>query len=206
LKLDDSLNTKQNFTETKLNQARILRVFDVVLAVFGIVASLPIMIIAMVTISINCGAPLFIQRRIGCHEKEFSLFKIRTMQIGVEQAGTHTVSPAYLLSGGSFLRKTKIDELPQLWNVLLGDMSMVGPRPCLPNQHDVIAERKKLGIFEVLPGITGYSQTKGIDMSEPGLLANCDAKMIQNLNVSLYLKIIIITLVGEGFGDKVDLS
>ena len=101
------------------------------------------------------------------------------------------------------MRKTKLDELPQLWNVLKGDMSLVGPRPNLFNQDELIAERDALGVYDVRPGITGLAQVNEIDMSTPALLAKTDRKMIDSLSVSNYFKYIIATVSGKGRGDRV---
>jgi len=102
-----------------------------------------------------------------------------------------------------FLRRTKLDELPQLWNVLKGEMSLVGPRPCLFNQHELIAERESRGVFAVRPGITGLAQINGIDMSTPKLLAEVDARMLQDLGARTYFAYIIKTVTGEGRGDRI---
>jgi len=117
--------------------------------------------------------------------------------------GTHEVNPSQVTAWGKLLRKTKIDELPQLWNVLKGEMSLVGPRPCLPNQIALIQERKRLGVFEVRPGITGLAQIQGIDMSKPELLAATDAEMIRTMSLFNYGKYIFRTICGSGFGDRV---
>jgi lipopolysaccharide/colanic/teichoic acid biosynthesis glycosyltransferase len=95
---------------------------------------------------------------------------------------------------GIFLRKTKLDEIPQLWNVLIGEMSLVGPRPCLLNQNNLINERKKRGVFKVRPGITGLAQIKGITMKTPTLLAKTDLEMIKQLNVFNYFYYILVTM------------
>ena len=104
---------------------------------------------------------------------------------------------------GSFLRKTKIDELPQLINVLKGEMSFVGPRPNLFNQEELIAERDSRAVYDVLPGITGLAQVNTIDMSTPKLLAETDQKMISELSFINYFKFIVMTVIGRGAGDRV---
>ena len=143
---------------------------------------------------------------MGREEKLFTLIKFRTMKPETSSVGTHEVNPAQITRWGQLLRKTKIDELPQLWNVLWGQMSLVGPRPCLLNQTDLIQERQRLGVFRVRPGITGLAQIQGIDMSTPELLAKTDAEMIRTMSVFVYFKYIVKTICGSGFGDKVGKS
>ena len=103
--------------------------------------------------------------------------------------------------GSAFLRRTKLDELPQLWNVLLGDMSLVGPRPGLFNQNELTAARSAQGVFAARPGITGLAQVNGIDMSTPELLAKTDAQMLRELSVTNYFRFIVLTVLGKGTGD-----
>jgi len=116
---------------------------------------------------------------------------------------THFLNKEAYLTIGKILRKIKIDEVPQVLNVLKGEMSFVGPRPCLPNQTALIQERKRLGVFNVRPGITGLAQIQGIDMSTPDLLAKTDAEMIRTMSLFNYFKYIFRTICGSGFGDRV---
>jgi lipopolysaccharide/colanic/teichoic acid biosynthesis glycosyltransferase len=116
------------------------------------------------------------------------------MPLGTKSAATHLVKNLKLSLFSSFLRKTKLDEIPQLWNVLIGEMSLVGPRPCLLNQKKLINERKKRGVFKVRPGITGLAQIKGITMQNPILLAKTDLEMIKQLNVFNYFYYILLTM------------
>jgi lipopolysaccharide/colanic/teichoic acid biosynthesis glycosyltransferase len=125
------------------------------------------------------------------------------MKVETQSVASHLANPADVTLIGAFLRRTKLDELPQLWNVLKGDMSLVGPRPCLFNQAELINERALRGVFDVRPGITGLAQTQGIDMSTPKLLAETDAEMIVVLNIKSYFKYIVQTLVGSGRGDRI---
>jgi lipopolysaccharide/colanic/teichoic acid biosynthesis glycosyltransferase len=125
------------------------------------------------------------------------------MHLATPSVGTHLADAAAITRLGHFLRRTKLDELPQLWNVFKGEMSLVGPRPCLPNQKDLIAELSARNIFSTRPGITGLAQIQGIDMSTPKLLAETDAKMIESLSLGDYFFYIWKTVIGSGFGDRV---
>ena len=108
-----------------------------------------------------------------------------------------------IIFSGKFLRRYKLDELPQLWNVLRGDMSLVGPRPCLPSQFELIDMRQKYDLYKFLPGITGLAQINGIDMSDPILLTRTDYKMMNNLNLKKYFYYLLLPFFGSGFGDRV---
>jgi lipopolysaccharide/colanic/teichoic acid biosynthesis glycosyltransferase len=147
--------------------------------------------------------PFFLQKRVGKTEKIFTLYKMRSMYVGTESLGTHAVSVAKVTKIGRIIRKTKIDELPQVINVLLGQMSFVGPRPCLPNQTDLIAHRRERGVFTALPGITGLAQVAGIDMSEPERLATVDATYIATRSLFGDLRLMMQTAKGGGQGDAV---
>lgn len=149
------------------------------------------------------GPGIFSQERVGQNGKPFICYKFRTMKKGTRQAGTHEVEADSVTKVGAFLRKTKIDELPQVWNILLGELSLVGPRPCLPVQHQLIEERQKRGVLAVKPGITGLAQINGVDMSDPTLLAWWDARYIAQRSLPLDLKIIMATFLGRGQGDKI---
>jgi lipopolysaccharide/colanic/teichoic acid biosynthesis glycosyltransferase len=134
------------------------------------------------------------QKRVGRNIKSFILIKFRTMPIKTRSAGTHLIKNVKLTSFGNFLRKTKLDEIPQLFNVLLGDMSLVGPRPCLLNQRKLIKERKKRGVFKVKPGITGLAQISGVTMKNPTLLSKMDLKMIKEMSLFYYIYYILKTV------------
>lgn len=151
----------------------------------------------------DTGSPIFRQVRVGRHQQPFTLVKFRTMKVDTASVATHLASSASITRFGHFLRKTKLDELPQLWNVLKGDMSLVGPRPGLFNQEELTAERAKRGVFDVRPGITGLAQVSEIDMSTPALLAETDQKMIKSLTLVDYFKYILMTVAGKGAGDRV---
>jgi lipopolysaccharide/colanic/teichoic acid biosynthesis glycosyltransferase len=151
----------------------------------------------------DTGSPLFKQERLGKGKEPFKLIKFRSMDLNTQSVATHLVQSTVITKWGSFLRKSKLDELPQLINVLNGDMSFVGPRPNLPNQKELIEEREARSVYNIRPGITGLAQINKIDMSTPVLLAVTDAKMISELNIYQYFKYIITTLLGKGFGDRV---
>ena len=184
-----------------------MRLFDIILSLFGLIVLSPLLLfVFFCSIIFQPGSPLFRQQRVGLNQKPFNLIKFRTMKPETNSVGTHEVSQKQVTTWGRLLRKTKIDELPQLWNVLWGQMSLVGPRPCLPNQTELIQERQKLGVFRVRPGITGLGQIQGIDMSTPDLLAKTDAEMIRTMGFVTYFKYIVRTICGSGFGDRVGSS
>ena len=128
------------------------------------------------------------------------------MKPETRSVGTHEVNPDQVTAWGSLLRRFKLDELPQLWNVLKGEMSLVGPRPCLSNQTELVAARRKLSVFCVRPGITGLAQIQGIDMSTPELLAKTDAEMVRTMSLGKYFKYIALTVCGWGRGDRIRLG
>ena len=132
--------------------------------------------------------------------------KFRTMRVNTPTLASHLVSKGSVTNFGRFIRKLKLDELPQLINVFKGEMSFIGPRPCLFNQLELIEERKKYNIFHVKPGITGLSQISGIDMSDPKKLSQTDYHMILNFKKRDYFKYLFLTLFGKGIGDKVKLN
>jgi lipopolysaccharide/colanic/teichoic acid biosynthesis glycosyltransferase len=142
-------------------------------------------------------SPLFFQTRVGRRQKSFVLVKFRTMRPDTASVATHLVDVSAVTGIGRFLRRTKLDELPQLWNVIKGDMSLVGPRPCLFNQEELIVERARRGVFDARPGITGLAQIQGIDMSTPELLAKTDAEMLKSLKLIDYFRFIFLTVLGK---------
>ncbi|HIF9430789.1 TPA: sugar transferase [Photobacterium damselae] len=177
------------------------RLIDFLAAFFGLLFLWPILLIVVIIGLFDTGSPVFIQTRVGKNKQPFKLIKFRTMSVDTKSVASHLASNASITKLGAFLRKTKIDELPQLINVLKGEMSLVGPRPNLFNQDELIVERDKLGIYDVLPGITGLAQVQNIDMSTPKLLAEMDKKMIDSLTLKDYLKYILMTATGSGRGD-----
>ena len=179
------------------------RIFDILFSFFGLVLLSPVLFVIVIIGYFDTGSPIFRQERVGRGKKPFRLMKFRSMHVNAPSVATHLASASSITTFGSFLRKSKLDELPQLWNVLVGDMSLVGPRPNLFNQEELIQERDSRGVYSVRPGITGLAQINKIDMSTPQLLAETDAKMIQELNTLGYFKYIFLTAFGKGFGDRI---
>jgi O-antigen biosynthesis protein WbqP len=180
-----------------------IRVLDFMFALLGLIFGFPVLLGIYFVGLFDTGSPIFIQERVGRNKKPFALVKFRTMSVGTTSVASHLASNSSITSLGRFLRRTKLDELPQLWNVLKGEMSLVGPRPNLFNQDELIRERELLNVYSVRPGVTGLSQISNIDMSTPRLLASTDAKMIDSLKLVNYFDYIIKTALGKGYGDRV---
>lgn len=180
-----------------------IRLLDILFSIVGLIIGLPFLVILYVIGLFDTGKPLFFQERVGRNKKAFTLVKFRTMSVNTASVASHLADSASITKLGHFLRRTKLDELPQLWNVFIGDMSLVGPRPGLFNQTELLDCRTQSGVYDVRPGITGKAQVSGIDMSTPRLLADTDAEMIQTLTVATYFKYILQTVVGQGQGDVV---
>lgn len=180
-----------------------MRIFDVMFSVLGLLLGLPVLVVLFVLGLLDTGSPIFRQVRVGRHQQPFTLIKFRTMRRDTVSVASHLADASAITPFGRFLRRSKLDELPQLWNVLCGEMSLVGPRPCLFNQAELIAERETYGVFQSRPGITGLAQVSDIDMSTPRLLAETDARMLAELNISSYFRYILMTVAGKGAGDRV---
>ncbi|WP_217544236.1 sugar transferase [Vibrio metschnikovii] len=183
-----------------------IRLLDFLAAFFGLLFLWPVLLVVTIIGLFDTGSPIFVQERVGRNKKPFKLVKLRTMSVDTQSVASHLASTSSITKFGAFLRKTKIDELPQLINVLKGEMSLVGPRPNLFNQEELIKEREALGVYNVLPGITGLAQVQNIDMSTPALLAQTDREMIDTLTITNYFKYIIMTVTGSGSGDAVKKS
>lgn len=179
------------------------RVFDVLLSFLGLLMGAPILALLWILGWLDTGSPLFRQERVGRNQKPFTLVKFRTMRPDTASVATHLADASAVTNLGHFLRRSKLDELPQLWNVLKGEMSLVGPRPCLFSQTELIDERESRGVFNARPGITGLAQINGIDMSTPGLLAETDALMLKELDLRAYFTFILKTVTGSGSGDRI---
>ena len=150
------------------------------------------------------GPGIFKQPRVGKNGQIFTCYKFRTMSKDSPNVGTHEASVSLVTPLGRVLRRTKLDELPQALNILLNQMSLVGPRPCLPSQAAVIAERQKLGVFDIKPGITGLAQINQIDMSQPERLAQMDSRYAKLRSLRLDLSILLQTALGQGNGDAMN--
>lgn len=175
------------------------------LAVLAVVVLLGwLMVIVALYIRFDSKGPaIFAQQRVGREGRIFTCYKFRTMTLGTAHAATHNVSAASVTVAGRFLRRTKIDELPQVANVLMNDMSLLGPRPCLPMQTELIARRRARGVLRLKPGITGLAQINEIDMSDPARLAAWDDRYGAFQTLSGYVLILIRTVLGGGSGDRV---
>ena len=180
-----------------------IRLLDFIFALLGLIFGFPVLLVLVVIGLVDTGSPIFRQQRVGRNQKPFTLVKFRTMKKDTASVASHLASANAITPFGHFLRRTKLDELPQLWNVLKGEMSLVGPRPCLFNQEELIDERESRGVLSARPGITGLAQVNDIDMSTPRLLAETDQKMLKNLTVGAYFKYIFMTVAGKGAGDRV---
>jgi O-antigen biosynthesis protein WbqP len=181
----------------------VIRTFDILISFLGLLILSPLLLILIILGYFDTGSPLLLQTRVGKDKQKFKLLKFRSMYLDTPSVATHLASTLSVTTYGSFLRKCKLDELPQLWNVFVGDMSLVGPRPNLLNQEDLIKERDSLGVYSIRPGITGLAQISQIDMSTPRLLAETDSMMINDLNIYKYFKYIFITIFGGGYGDRI---
>lgn len=173
------------------------RAFDLVMAALLLVVTLPVLLLAMLVIRVSSPGPaLFSQIRVGQNGMLFRCHKVRTMYQGTPSLPSHEAPENSVTVIGKALRKFKIDELPQLWNVLKGEMSLVGPRPCLPTQTELIELRRRLGVLSALPGITGLAQIRDIDMSDPKLCAETDAAYLQTASIGFDLRILLGTIIG----------
>jgi O-antigen biosynthesis protein WbqP len=180
------------------------RAFDIVLAAIGLMVAAPLILAAVVLIRLTSPGPaIFRQIRVGLDEKPFTCLKLRTMYCATGDVPTHEVGASSITPVGRLLRRFKFDELPQLWNVLTGDMSFVGPRPCLPSQTALIAARRAYGLYAIYPGITGVAQVVGVDMSDPKKLAALDAAYLRDMSLATDTRLILATALGSGQGDRV---
>ncbi|WP_340251879.1 hybrid nucleoside-diphosphate sugar epimerase/sugar transferase [Roseobacter sp. HKCC-CH-9208] len=187
-----------------LTYRAVSRVMDLAAAVGGLILfALPMLILWALIRKEGDGPAIFAQPRVGRGGQVFTCYKFRTMAIGTKQVSTHEVSSAAVTPLGAKLRRYKLDELPQLWNVLWGDMSLIGPRPCLPAQEELVRLRGQAGVLDTRPGISGLAQVAGVDMSDPARLVAWDARYIALRGLILDIRLILQTALGAGQGDRV---
>jgi O-antigen biosynthesis protein WbqP len=180
------------------NNSKLKRIIDfcILLCLFSIFL-IPIIVIAVLVRMTSKGAALYWSDRVGADNEIFKMPKFRTMRIDTPAVATHLLKDpdAYLTPIGSFLRKTSLDELPQLWSVLKGDMSFVGPRPALFNQDDLIALRTAKGVHRLIPGITGWAQINGRDDLPIPVKVEFDVHYLEHRSLMFDMKILFLTLV-----------
>ena len=174
------------------------RLFDLVLALIAaVILALPVLLVAVAVRLTSPGPALYWSDRVGRRNAIFKMPKFRSMRVGTPAVATHLLAnpQAHLTPIGSFLRKSSLDELPQLWSILVGDMSFVGPRPALFNQHDLIALRTELGVHELVPGLTGWAQINGRDELPIPDKVRLDVAYLQQQSLWLDMRILWLTLV-----------
>jgi lipopolysaccharide/colanic/teichoic acid biosynthesis glycosyltransferase len=203
-------NTQVNVSDRQIGNwvyGAVKRLVDLVFAfaVLGLFSWL-LIIVWLVIKATSTGPGLFAQSRVGKNERIFTCYKFRTMKVGTKIAGTHEVSEARVTRIGAIIRRLKIDELPQAWNIICNQMSLVGPRPCLPVQFELIEARRRRGVFDAKCGLTGLAQINDIDMSIPERLAKIDASYLAIRTLPLDIKIILRTFLGAGRADRVSSS
>jgi len=170
---------------------KIIRILRDCICIIGLLSISPLLLFAAIAIIIEDGMPVFfIQERVGKNKSIFKIIKIRTLKIDAPNTGTHKLEHKYHLICGKIIRKMKLDEFPQLINVVKGDVNLIGPRPGLISQTDLTEKRHAKGIYEIKPGITGLSQVLGFDMSDPVKLAEIDKVYI--LKKSFYIDFLIL--------------
>ncbi len=183
-----------------------IRFIDIVLSFLGLVVLLPLLVLIFILGLFDTGKPLLFQPRVGKYKKIFTLVKFRTMKMSTKSLPSHLVGRENVTKFGRLLRKFKLDELPQLWNVIKGDMSIVGPRPIIAQEVKVIENRFKHGVSNVCPGITGLAQIKRIGTESPDYQLELELKMLENFNIKRYFYFIIKTILGKGRGDCIKSS
>ena len=184
----------------------IKRIIDFVLSLIGIIILLPIFLILAIIIKIDSKGPIFFkQKRVGKDKEYFYILKFRTMRINTpKDMPTHMLETPdiFITKVGKFLRKTSLDELPQIINILKGEMSIIGPRPALWNQYDLIAERDKYGANDIVPGLTGWAQVNGRDELPIDVKAKYDGEYVENMglifDIKIFFKTILSVLKSDG--------
>lgn len=175
------------------------RVVDIVLSAVGLLVLSPIFLVLIIAIKLDSPGPVFFkQKRVGIHKTHFNILKFRTMRIDTpKDMPTHLLSnpDQYITKTGKFLRKTSLDELPQIINILKGEMSIIGPRPALWNQYDLIEERDKYGANDVMPGLTGWAQINGRDELEIPVKAKLDGYYVEHMSLWMDIKCFFGTII-----------
>lgn len=186
----------------KMKQKRYMKIkrgIDFILALIGLVVLSPVFLILIIAIKVDSRGPvLFKQKRVGIHKSYFNILKFRTMKIDTpKDMPTHMLSnpEQYITRVGKFLRKTSLDELPQIINILKGEMSIIGPRPALWNQCDLIEERDKYGANDVMPGLTGWAQINGRDELEIPIKAKLDGEYVERMSFFMDVKCFVGTII-----------
>lgn len=178
---------------------KVKRLVDIVLSLVGMIVLSPLFLIIVILIKLDSEGPVFFkQKRVGKNKTHFDILKFRTMRIDTpKDTPTHLLEnpDQYITRVGKFLRKTSLDELPQIWNIFVGDMSIIGPRPALWNQYDLIAERDKYGANDIRPGLTGWAQINGRDELPIEVKAKLDGEYVKNMGVMMDIKCFIGTIV-----------
>lgn len=178
------------------------RIFDLILALIIAVPAVAVCTLCAVFIVLETRSiPVFVQKRLGQNAEPFNIFKLRTMKVGSANVASHEIGLEQITRVGALLRKLKLDELPQILNVLSGKMSFVGPRPGLPNHEELTQARMQHDVFSLVPGITGPAQLAGFDMSTPQELAAIDATYIGDWSLTEDLRYLWKTFTGRGRGD-----
>lgn len=178
---------------------KIKRGIDFILALIGMIVLSPVFLVLIIAIKADSRGPvLFKQKRVGIHKSYFNILKFRTMRIDTpKDMPTHMLSnpEQYITRVGKFMRKTSLDELPQIINILKGEMSIIGPRPALWNQYDLIEERDKYGANDVMPGLTGWAQINGRDELEIPVKAKLDGEYVERMSFSMDVKCFVGTII-----------
>jgi O-antigen biosynthesis protein WbqP len=182
---------------------RLKRAFDLAIALALLLPAAVIVLVCAALVRLQSPGPgILRQTRIGRDGAPFTCLKVRTMFFGTPNLPSHETAKSAVTPIGAFLRRSKLDELPQVWNVLKGEMSFVGPRPCLPAQRELTEARQRRGVLALRPGITGPAQVRGIDMSDPERLAEADAGYLVKSGIAEDMRLMLATLFGSGRGDR----
>ncbi|GIN58827.1 UDP-phosphate galactose phosphotransferase [Lederbergia ruris] len=178
---------------------KVKRLIDIILSLIGLVILSPIYLILIIAIKLDSKGPVFFkQKRVGIHKTHFHILKFRTMRIDTpKDTPTHLLGDAdqYITKVGKFLRKTSLDELPQIWNIFVGQMSIIGPRPALWNQYDLIEERDKYGANDIPPGLTGWAQINGRDELPIDIKARLDGEYVEKIGLGMDIRCFFGTII-----------